>query len=62
MALALVYKRMSPCHLRDLYFRLKEEVFSKGKIGFCYDSDRLEQLLKEELGEKLTMKDVKHPK
>lgn len=62
VALALVYKKMSLSHLRDLYFRLKEEVFSKGRVGFCYDSLRLEQLLKDELGTETRLGDVTHPK
>lgn len=62
VALALVYKHMPLCRLRDLYFRLKEEVFSKGRVGFCYDSVRLEQLLKEELGTEMRMDDITHPK
>ena len=62
VALALVYQQMSLSQLRDLYFRLKEEVFSKGRVGFCYDSLRLEELLKKELGTELRMGDVKHPK
>lgn len=62
VALALVYKNMSLSRLRDLYFQLKEEVFSKGRVGFCYDTVRLEELLKENLGTELCMGDVQHPK
>lgn len=62
LALALVYKRMSLSQLRTLYFRLKEEVFSKGRVGFSYDTVRLEELLKECLGTELRMGDVKHPR
>ena len=62
MALALVYKRMSLSQLRTLYFRLKEEVFSKGRVGFSYDTARLEELLKECLGTELRMGDVKYPR
>ena len=60
LALALVYRQMSLTQLRNLYFKLKEEVFSKGRVGFCYDSVRLEELLKEELGD-LKMSDIAHP-
>ncbi len=62
VALALVYGQMSLSRLRDLYYRLKVDVFSKGRVGFCYDSTRLEELLKEELGTELCMGDIKHPK
>ena len=62
VALAMVYKQMPLHRLRDLYFRLKKDVFSKGRVGFSYDSMRLEQLLKDELGTEMRMSDVKHPK
>lgn len=62
VALALVYRQMTLTQIRSLYFRLKEEVFSKGRIGFCYDSERLEELLKEGLSTDLHMGDVTHPK
>ena len=62
VALALVYKQMSLSRVRSLYFRMKEEVFSKGRVGFCYDTVRLEELLKESLGTDVHMGDVTHPK
>lgn len=62
VALALVYRQMPLFQLRNLYFRLKEKIFSKGRIGFCYDSMRFEELLKESLGTDMRMGDVKHPK
>lgn len=62
IALALVYRQMPLCQLRNLYFRLKDEVFSKGRTGFCYDSAKLEELLKEGLGTDMRMGDVTHPK
>ncbi len=62
VALALVYRQMSISQLRNLFFQLKEEVFSKGRVGFCYDTAKLEEMLKEELGTDTRMSDVKHPK
>lgn len=62
VALALVYRQMPLFQLRNLYFRLKEEVFSKGRVGFCYDTVRLEELLKESLGADIRMGDVKYPR
>jgi len=62
VAMLLVYKRTSLSYIRDLYFRLKEEVFSKGRVGFCYDTKRLEELLIEEFGTEMKMSDVQHPK
>ena len=37
-------------------------MFSKGRTGFCYDSAKLEELLKESLGTDMRMGDVSHPK
>ena len=62
LALALVYRQMTLSQLRNLYFRLKEEVFSRGRVGFCYDSERLEEVLKEQLGTDMRMGDISHPK
>ena len=49
--------------LRQTYFKLKDQVFSNGKMGgFAYNSEELEKLLKEEFGTELKMSDIKHPK
>lgn len=48
--------------LRQLYFRLKEQVFSRSRMGYAYNSKALEELLKEELGTELRMCDVNYPK
>jgi len=50
------------CQLRQLYFKLKDEVFSNDRIGFAYNTEALEKLLKEELGMDMTMNDVKFPR
>ena len=62
LALALVYRQMSLSQLRNLLFHLKDEVFSKGRVGFCYDTAKLEEILKEELSVDMRMGDIKHPK
>lgn len=62
VALLLVYRQMSLPQIRNIYLRLKDEVLSKGRVGFCYDSVRLEELLKEEFGTDLRMGDITHPK
>ncbi len=62
VAMLLVYRQASLRYLRNLYFRLKEEVFSKGRVGFCYDTNKLEELLKEEFGTEMKMSDIQHPK
>ena len=48
--------------LRQLYFKLKDQVFSKPGKGLGFDSKALEDLLKETLGETYCMNDVPHPK
>jgi len=52
----------SLAQLRQLYFRLKEQVFSRSRMGYAYNSKALEELLKEELGTELRMCDVNYPK
>lgn len=48
--------------LRELYFRLKEQIFARSRMGYAYNSKALEELLKEELGTELNMCDVEYPK
>ena len=49
--------------LRQIYFKLKDHVFSNAKMGgYAYNSEELERLLKEEFGTEMKMSDVKHPK
>lgn len=40
---------------------MKDEVFGKS-VGFSYDTDALERILKEELGEDICMNDVTYPR
>lgn len=37
-------------------------MFSSDRVGLAYNTEALEKLLKEELGEDMTMSDVKFPK
>ena len=62
LALGLVYRRMSLDHLRQLYFRLKEDVFAQGGIRYGYDTNALEKIIKDELGTDLNMNDVTYPR
>lgn len=62
LALVLVYRRKPLSQLRKMFFKLKEEVFSKGRVGICYDTAKLEEMLKEVLGTNVRMGDVQHPK
>ena len=48
--------------LRQLYFKLKDRVFSEGRLGFAYNTTSLEKLLQEEFGTEALMTDVRHPK
>ena len=44
-----------------MYFKLKDEVFGKGRASMAYDTDALERILKEELGDQC-MGSVKYPR
>ena len=49
--------------LRQMYFELKEEVFSTcNRLGYCCNSQRLEELLKRTVGTEMVLTDVLHPK
>lgn len=48
--------------VRQLYFKLKEQIFGKSRAGMAYDTDALERLLRETFGGVVHMNDVKHPK
>ena len=48
--------------LRQLYFRIKDEIFAKGRYGFGWDSDAYEELLQQYLDPKMKLMDVKHPR
>ncbi len=41
---------------------MKDEVFAHDRLGFAYDTDALEEILREEFGPHLTMADVQSPK
>jgi calcium-independent phospholipase A2 len=63
VALGLVYAKKSLAELRQFYFRMKEEVFAKGGLGgFSYNTDALEEILKDILGTEMKMSHVKEPK
>ena len=48
--------------LRQLYFKLKDQVFSSGRLRVGYDTDALEEVLKETFGTDATMADCRYPK
>ena len=47
--------------LRQLYFRMKDEVFGRGRFGMAYNTDKLEEILKQEFGD-IKMSDVQYPR
>ena len=47
--------------LRQLYFRLKDDVFGKGRFGMAYNTNKLEEILKHEFGD-MKMSDVNYPR
>ena len=46
----------------QLYFRMKDKIFSKPRIGFGFNTDVLEEILQECLDLDVKMTDVTHPK
>lgn len=61
MLLHILAKKTLP-ELRQLYFKLKEQIFASPRFGFAYNTEALESLLKETLGSEIRMCDVKEPK
>ena len=61
LALGLVYKKMTLTKLRQLFVRLKDDIFAKSSIG-GYNTKALEELLKKELGCEMKMSDITYPK
>ena len=48
--------------IRQLYFRLREDVFGSGRLGMGYDTPKLEEILQHEFGTKMTMDDISYPR
>lgn len=62
VALALVYANKSLAELRQLYFKMKDRVFGSDRFGFAYNTEALENLLKEEFGTSMRLGSVTTPK
>jgi calcium-independent phospholipase A2 len=62
LALGLVYAKKELSELRQLYFKLRDRVFSAGRMGMGYNTESFEKVLKEEFGTEALMCDVSHPK
>ena len=60
--ISLLTAGKSLLEIRQLYFKMKEEVFSRPRAGFAYNTRALEKLLQDELGTEMCMGDVKRPK
>ena len=48
--------------LRQLYFKMKDEIFAKGRYGYGWDSIAYEEILQKYLDPKMKLTDVKHPR
>lgn len=48
--------------LRQVYFKLKEDIFSKTGFGIGYNTEALELILKENFDSNIRMSDIKEPK
>lgn len=62
IALGMVYGNKSIAQLRQLYFRMKDEIFSHPRGGVTFDTDALEKILKEELTDYKCMDDESYPR
>jgi calcium-independent phospholipase A2 len=62
VALGLVYGKKSLSELRQIYFKLKEEIFAKSGFGIGYNTEALEKILKSSFDSKMKMSDIKEPK
>lgn len=58
----LLAAKKSLAELRQLYFRMKEKVFGSDRFGFAYNTENLEELLKDVFGTTMTMADEELPK
>ena len=54
--------KKSLVELRQLYFLLKNRIFMKSRYGYGYNSETLEEILKDYLTTDIKMSDVRHPK
>lgn len=52
----------SLAELRQLYFKMKDQVFGTDRFGFAYNTAALEKLLKEEFGTSMRLGDVTTPR
>ena len=48
--------------LQQVCLKLKEEVFSKPRAGFAFNTNALEKTIIEEFGRDMIMSDIKRPK
>ena len=62
MVLCFIAAKKSLSDLRQLYFRLKDEVFANPRGGFAYNTKALQKILQEILGTEKCMCDVTQPK
>ena len=54
--------KLSLTQLRQLYFKFKEDVFSTDRLGFAYNTEALEKILKDIFGTEARMSSVKFPR
>jgi hypothetical protein len=54
--------KKSLSELRQIYFKLKEEIFAKSGFGIGYNTEALEKILKSSFDSKMKMSDIKEPK
>ena len=60
--ITIMLAKKSLAQLRQLYFKMKDKVFGSDRLGFAYNTDALEKLLKQEFGTSMKLSDVNFPR
>lgn len=62
IVIGLFAGRLSITELRKFYFRARDDVFKDPTGGISFDTDGLEEMLKNAVGAEMRMSDVKYPR
>ncbi|CAI8015911.1 85/88 kDa calcium-independent phospholipase A2 [Geodia barretti] len=60
IVLGLLYAKKSLQEIRQLYYRLKDDVFASPRFGMAYNTSALEELLVDLFGTEMTMEHDSH--
>ncbi len=62
LLLSIVAAGKTLSEMRQIYFRVKDEIYAHPRAGFAFNTKGLERILLEVLGDTSCMNDVKTPK